>query len=196
MTDWRNLEQIGPHSFDCGYCGRQVSSREGYYTDAGYNEYDGNYALFICPGCNRPSFFCGLNLYVQTPSPRIGNDVADLPVGIKEAYEEARDCTKVKANTACVLICRKLLMHIAVECGAEEGKSFLSYVEFLSENGYVPPNGKGWVDHIRKKGNEANHEIVLMSRDDAEDLIIFLEMLLKFIYEFPARIAIDEVQEE
>jgi hypothetical protein len=55
-------------------------------------------------------------------------------------------------------------------------------------NGYVPPNGKGWVDHIRKKGNEATHEILLMSKTDAEELITFVEMLLKFIYEFPSRI--------
>ena len=42
-----------------------------------------------------------------------------------------------------------------------------------------------WVDHIRKKGNEANHEITLMTDKDAKDLIVFLEMLLKFIYELP-----------
>ena len=44
------------------------------------------------------------------------------------------------------------------------------------------------VDHIRKKGNEANHEIVLMEKEDAEDLLVFSEMLLKFIYEFPKRV--------
>jgi len=49
-------------------------------------------------------------------------------------------------------------------------------------------DGKGWVDHIRKKGNEANHEIVIMKKGDALDLITFIEMLLKFIYEFPSRI--------
>ena len=53
---------------------------------------------------------------------------------------------------------------------------------------YVPPNGQGWVDHIRKKGNEANHEIRLMSRRDAEELILLAEMLLKFVYEFPSRV--------
>jgi hypothetical protein len=54
--------------------------------------------------------------------------------------------------------------------------------------GYVPPNGKAWVDHIRKKGNEANHEIVLMKKEDSQELISFVEMLLKFIYEFPNRV--------
>jgi len=79
-------------------------------------------------------------------------------------------------------------MNIAVMQGDQPGKSFLAYVEYLASSGYVPPNGKGWVDHIRKKGNEATHEIALMTRADAEELIGFAEMLLKFIYEFPARI--------
>ncbi len=78
-------------------------------------------------------------------------------------------------------------MHIAVEKGAAQGKSFLEYVEHLSEKGYIPPDGKGWVDYIRTKGNEANHEIKIMSSSDASDLITFSEMLLKFVYEFPGK---------
>jgi hypothetical protein len=61
-------------------------------------------------------------------------------------------------------------------------------VQYLADAGYVPPNGKGWVDHIRKRGNEANHEIVIMTPADAKELIAFSEMLLKFIYEFPKQI--------
>ena len=79
-------------------------------------------------------------------------------------------------------------MSIAVAQGAPANKSFVSYVEYLAEKGYVPPNGRGWVDHIRKKGNEANHEIKLMAQPDAEELVSFTEMLLKFIYEFPSRV--------
>ena len=94
----------------------------------------------------------------------------------------------VNSFTAAVLTCRKLLMHLAVEKGAPTGKSFLEYVEYLSQMGYVPPDGKSWVDHIRRKGNEANHEIKIMSSDDAKDLIEFSEMLLKFVYEFPAKV--------
>jgi hypothetical protein len=61
-------------------------------------------------------------------------------------------------------------------------------VEYLSDQNYVPPDGKGWVDHIRKKSNEANHEIVIMKKEDALDLISFIEMLLRLIYEFPSRL--------
>ena len=79
-------------------------------------------------------------------------------------------------------------MNIAVQQGATEGLKFIEYVDFLAANGFIPPNGKGWVDHIRKKGHEATHEIALMVQADAEELISFSEMLLKFIYEFPSRV--------
>jgi len=68
----------------------------------------------------------------------------------------------------------------------------MEYVNYLSEIGYVPPNGKHWVDHIRKKGNEATHEIALMDENDAKELITFTEMLLKFIYEFPTTVPLPE----
>jgi hypothetical protein len=69
----------------------------------------------------------------------------------------------VNSFTSAVLTCRKLLMHIAVEKGAPTNQSFLQYVEYLEQNHYVPPGGKGWVDYIRTKGNEANHEIKIMA---------------------------------
>ena len=77
-------------------------------------------------------------------------------------------------------------MHIAVSKGAGEGLNFIDYVEFVASKGYVPPDARNWVDHIRTKGNEANHEIVIMSEEEAKDMISFVEMLLKLVYEFPS----------
>ena len=79
-------------------------------------------------------------------------------------------------------------MHISVEKGAEKNKNFFYYVEFLSENHYMPPNGKRWVDYLRRKGNEINHDIVISSKEDASALIEFATMLLKFVYEMPSKI--------
>jgi hypothetical protein len=76
-------------------------------------------------------------------------------------------------------------MHIAVEQKAKTNQTFLEYVNHLANTGYVPPNGKVWVDYIRKRGNEANHEIVLMTQGDAHALVGFVEALLRFVYELP-----------
>lgn len=46
------------------------------------------------------------------------------------------------------------------------------------------------MDHIRRRGNEATHEIKLMTAAEAQELIVFTEMLLKFIFEFPAMVPV------
>jgi hypothetical protein len=189
MADWEGLKKIGPHAFTCGYCGKEVGSREGYHQRGqDYNPPGGSPVILICPSCNRPSYFESRRYSSQTPAPLLGHDVDALPDNIAAIYQEARQCTQAEAYTACVLACRKLLMHIGVDRGAGDNLRFIQYVEYLAQNGYVPPNGRGWVDHIRQRGNEANHEIVIMSQDNALELLSFVEMLLKFIYEFPARL--------
>jgi hypothetical protein len=182
---WHQTSTLYSKSFTCGHCGNSLASNVGYKRGE-YEEGSGNTTanIFICHHCFKPTFFEGTE---QTPGIRTGNDVYGIDdVGVETLYKEARDSYSKNAYTSTVLACRKLLMHIAVSKGAAEGKSFVEYVEFLSSKGYVPPDAKGWVDHIRTKGNEANHEIVIMSEEEAKDLIAFVEMLLKLIFEFPA----------
>lgn len=168
--------------FVCGHCSTSVSSEKGWLARVGAANIVAN--IRICPECNQPSYFFGR----QIPGVSFGNPVANLPADLGKLYDEARACTAAGSFTPAVLATRKLLMHIAVDKGAAAGQSFLSYVEHLANAGYVPPDGKGWVDHIRTKGNEANHEIRLMGQKDAEELLVFTEMLLKFVYEFPNRV--------
>ena len=94
----------------------------------------------------------------------------------------------VSAHTSAVMLCRILLMHIAVEKGANGNMKFQQYVDWLDKNGYIPPDGKGWVDYIRDKGNDANHEIKLMNNQDAQKLITFAAMLMKIVYEYPSMV--------
>jgi hypothetical protein len=179
MTDWDQVKTVESHSFTCGFCGNVVASARGYRTQ-GYSKY-----IRICPQCDNPTFF---EAGMQIPAIAPGNEVRHLPEDIEQLYKETRNCVSAQAYTSSVLACRKLLMNIAVSQGAEEGESFFKYVKYLADKGYIPPNGYGWVDHIRKIGNEATHEIAVMRQEDAVELITFIEMLLKFIYEFPNRL--------
>ena len=77
-------------------------------------------------------------------------------------------------------------MHLAVGKGAKPGQSFKSYVEFLADNNHVPSDCKVWITQIKDSGNEANHEIKMMNRDEAEELVEFCEMLLKIFFEYKA----------
>jgi hypothetical protein len=180
---WHNAGGMPSHKYICGFCGYTVASSSGYSTSDSTNGHQG--WIYLCPHCSQPSFVHGSR---QIPGVAPGNSVGSLPADIAALYNEARRAVSVHAFTAAVLACRKLLMNIAVNHGASEGATFVAYVEHLANAGFVPPNGRGWVDHIRSKGNEATHEIRLMQADEATELIAFSEMLLKFIYEFPAKI--------
>ena len=177
--NWHNAQGLPPRQYTCGHCGKHVGTDKGYRCDV---DNAPNAAAVLCLYCEQPSYFWGER---QVPGVAYGNAVESLPSDI-EPYTEARDAFSVSAFTASVLTCRKILMNIAVAQGAAE--NLIEYVEHLASKGYVPPRREGWVDHIRRKGNEASHEIDLMEMEDARDLISFVEMLLKFIYEFPSRV--------
>lgn len=182
---WANSSTLKSKSFLCGYCGNDVSSEKGFHcTIEEHSQHKGNATIYICHRCGSPTFFSNSNY--QTPGAIYGKDVEHInDNSVKHLYNEVRKCISCNAATAAVLSCRKLLLHIAVSKGAKPNFTFKQCVEYLSDNGFIPPGNKEWVEHIKDKGNEANHEIILMKREDAEDLIDFLEMLLKFIYEFP-----------
>lgn len=174
---WRNIEHAEPFSYLCGYCGKDIAPSQRYM--ANNKAY-----IFICPKCTQPTFF-DIN-GVQTPKPSLGRNVAGISKeDVAILYREARDCTSVGAYNATVMVCRKILMNLAVQHKADENKNFAYYVDFLIDNGYVPPKGKEWVDAIRKRGNEANHEISLMNLKDAQLILHFTEALLRFNYELP-----------
>ncbi len=183
---WHGTSEVEPATYICAYCGDKVAAAVGYYALIGPSSRVG--FIRICPNCHGPAFFFGP---FQVPSSMPGNTVNAVPAEISQLYQEARLSAGAGAYTAAVLICRKLLMHIAVAEGAAPGRSFVEYVEYLDSKSFVPPKGKRWVDYIRKRGNEANHEIRLMGEQDAVSLISFIEMLLRFIYEFPGMIPAD-----
>lgn len=172
--------------FQCGYCSSIVSSEKGIRLgvhDDGSGLIEGR-GIYICPNCKGPTFF-DLN-DVQHPGSLVGAELEHIPEDIKVIYQEARRCISVNANTGAVLLCRKLLMNIAVSLGAVIDKSFAYYVQFMFDEGHITKNSLEWVDHIRKQGNSATHEIVIMTNEEAKLTLLFTEMILKNNFEYPA----------
>ena len=183
MEEWYYSMELPSKNFVCGYCDKDINSYKGYYlASGGSSHYDGNGFIYICHHCNKPTY---INYKEQVPGAKYGESF-DREIFDDELvyilYEEARNCMKANSYTSVGMCCRKLLMHIAVSCGAKEGKSFKEYVEYLDENNYIPTNCKEWVDIIRTKGNEANHEIIILDKNDAKQLISFTQMIISVIY--------------
>lgn len=184
---WNQVTTMRSKSYTCGYCGNSLASDKGFLGNDPGNPRIASH-IYICHFCDQPTFFPYEG--GQYPGSPFGNKVKHIPTReVETLYDEARNSVTVNAFTASVQCCRKLLMNIAVSQGADAGLTYLDYVNYLESNGFVPPGGKDWVDHIRTKGNEAAHVIAIMTRQDAEDLITFVEALLKFIYEYPGMLA-------
>lgn len=187
---WYNSSSIASHRFVCGNCSSDITSNTGYFCQYGRTT---TAYIYICHACNRPTLVYG---YDQVPAPMLGAPVEHLPKDINDLYAEIRDATAARAYTSAVLSARKLLMHVAVESGAKSGQTFQSYVDYLENNHFTPPNSKSWVDKIRQLGNEANHEIVIMGQTEAKDILKFIEGILRFKYEFPGDVAEEDSQDK
>lgn len=104
-------------------------------------------------------------------------------------WNEIRECLGVGAFTASVMLCRKLLMHVAVAHGlpARNAKdfapTFAQCVDHLLAEGIVTKRMEPWIERIREVGNEANHEIAPVGKESALDVATFTQKLLELAYE-------------
>ncbi|MFC1810731.1 DUF4145 domain-containing protein [Patescibacteria group bacterium] len=161
----------------CGHCNTQISGA----VVCGLYEQASNVRWILCPNCNDGSVLArDRNLY---PGVVFGPNIVGLPKDIKAAYDEARKCMSVNSYTACELLCRKILMHIAVEKGAKEGDSFSNYIDFIENKGFITPPMKKWVTLIKKHGNKSTHKLETPEKERAESTIMFTAELLRLIYE-------------
>lgn len=184
---WYSLSEILSKSYICGYCSCLVGNDKGFYTNDDPSKNVGWKKIYICPKCGKPTYFD--EDMRQYPGVKFGAKVENInKEAVEKLYDEARNSFSVNAFTSVALCCRKLLMNISVDLGAEEDKSFIYYVNWLDNNNYILPNAKKWVDQIRKIGNEATHEIHLINEEDARKTLKFTEMILKLVYEFPAMV--------
>jgi hypothetical protein len=113
-------------SYTCGHCSNQVT---GLVVAQASNKYGGQSLWLRCPNCQEGSVKVAHGAVL--PGLPFGPSVEGLPADIQDAYEEARQCMAVQAFTAAELICRKILMHVAVEKGAKAGESFTAYLTHL-----------------------------------------------------------------
>ena len=180
---WPRMQEMPANlhtRYTCGHCGTTVGPNVGFI--ANLADTPAVASIHICSYCTHPTYFF---LDFQIPGPAYGYAVKYLPDDVSKLYDEARSCMSVSSHTSVALLCRKILMHIAVEKGAKSGQRFIEYIDYLKEKHYIPRGGKNWVDEIRKRGNEANHEIVSSTKDEAKQLLDFTGMFLRMVYKMP-----------
>ena len=141
------------------------------------------HTLARCPACDCPFI---INYDESTYPPcKPFEAVKHLPEDIEKLYDECRMACGSGLFTSASMLARTIIMHVAVEKGADNNKTFQYYVDYLAEKNYIPPNSKEWVDKIRSFGNGSVHRLEIREKEETELVIKFLMYLLKIIYELP-----------
>lgn len=156
---------------------------------------------FLCPACRKASVW--QDGRVQ-PGSRPLRTPGGLPADDAAVWEEIRSCLGIGAYTATVMLCRKLLLHVAVEKGLPKkdarnrAPGYMEAVKHLQQVGVITAGMRSWIDSIKDIGNEANHEVAPTSGEQARSVATCTEQLLILAYEMEAlqqRLALPEATE-
>lgn len=171
-------------SFLCGACGREVTGR--ILCDV--KRPDGATLIWcMCPQKD-PTVIVEKDGAVvsQFPHPNQYHANSKWPSDVRALYEEAAKSFSAGAYTACAMVCRKLLMVTACAEGDSEGKSFLEYVDYITNKVLNFPRAKTHIDRIRVIANDATHKIAFVAQSDAQTAIEVVTYMLDTIYPLPA----------
>lgn len=187
LVTFNDSDPDGFGMFDCYFCAASTQMFVARMVDSTWGSPD--VAWLRCMSCRRGAVLNNGHDLSPSSSP------LDVPQGLDRdtewTWNEARSCLSARAYTACVMMCRKLLMHMAVQEGlpAKNAKdfapTFVQCIDHLQSEGVITKRNRKWVDRIKDIGNEANHDLASLSRDQATTVATFTRQLLHEVYELP-----------
>lgn len=149
------------------------------------------YAIVVCRACNE-FFVAKGEKYSDPNSPDYWSAVypiqhkpvaEEIPEPIKSEFEEANLCFAVGAYRGCAAMCET-----ALEALWREQKA--SGLLDLKDKGIISLQLYKRANEVRFWGNVAKHELVpdVVEKEDAEQLLAYLETLLSDVYVEPKRL--------
>lgn len=172
---------------ECGSCGSSTNAR---VVASAQRKADGMTIMWCVCACEKEEP-CVLmtragNTVSQFPQSRHFTPGERWPSDLVQLYDEAAKSYSAEAYTAATMVARKLLMAIACKEGATDGKPFVEYVDYITTRVLAYPKAKDSIDRIRLIGNDANHSLQFVSRDDARRAIEIIGYIMNTIYSLPS----------
>lgn len=114
----------------------------------------------------------------------------EIPEAIQNILREAKITFSAQCYRASAVMSRRVLEAITVDKGESEGK-LANRIKNLITKGILDKNLGEWATEIRLIGNSGAHfdPITKIEKHDAEQIILFIEELLKYVYVMPSEIA-------
>ena len=112
-----------------------------------------------------------------------------IPSEIQEILKEAKITYSTECYRSSAVMSRRTLEAIAQDKGEEKG-SLYKKIENLIQKGILDKNLGSWANEIRLIGNSGAHydTINIVKKEDANQIILFIEELIKYLYIMPAEI--------
>lgn len=172
-------------NFDCGHCGRSTNGR----VVCSETDENNRTRVYWCHcSCDRQLPTCVMEIdgiIQQFPEHSRFQPGENWPAELERLYLEASASFTAAAYTATTMVARKMLMVCACNEGAPEGLPFVQYVDFIVKSVLPLPKAKQAIDAIRTIGNDANHSVAFVSRDDAIRAMSIITYLLNSVYSLP-----------
>lgn len=189
-----------PATFDSGYIVSQGSPNRRTLID--------QVTSMECRNCHQPVIVIEQEYVDDTPSnkkhsgglinyrgvfwwPFQGMNLSDdIPIEIQKILQEAKISFSAQCYRASAVMSRRTLEAITVDKGESEGV-LAKRIKNLISMGILDKNLGDWATEIRLIGNSGAHfdPIDDVEKEDANQIILFIEELIKYIYVMPAQIA-------
>jgi hypothetical protein len=172
-----------PNSITCGHCGLKVSAIVVARGEQQHEQAAGVLWL-LCPNCRDGSVHSKSG--AVWPVAPVVTPIDNLPFDVTTAWKEAQSSHAVAAYTAAEMMCRKILMHLAVDVAeGQAGGTFKSFIEDLDKAGYISTGLKPAIEKVKDRGNIANHDLPASTEADSLVTLRITEHLLRSVYEIP-----------
>lgn len=107
-----------------------------------------------------------------------------VPQSVRDAHEEALKCNRTQSYTAATLMARRGIEAICSDKGAT-GRNLYDKLTDLHTKGVIDQALLDWSSVIRTVGNQGAHGVDKPpTREDARDVIAFLEAIISYLYTF------------
>ena len=139
----------------------------------------------VCNSCREPVLILndGLSIY---PNPLPSPTDIRIPEHVRQDLDEAKMCISVNAYRASAVMSRRSMQSTCIDKGAKKDKLVDQIAELLA-TGVITNDLKGWADVVRWVGNDAAHpDKMVVSKEDADDILQLAEQFLHVIYVAPA----------
>ncbi len=166
----------------CASCGEGIVAVFRRTGASSYNSPKG------CPGDPRRHGWALANTY---PKPQPSSCPSHTPEALKRLFLQATKALKREDPDASGAMSRKVVDVSSQQLLGEESEKYRNIqqrIDALAASGKLTIDLKDWAHQIRLGGNDAAHDLHPFTIEEADELIVFVELYLTYVYTLPGRL--------